>query len=598
MTNLLNYRYRIIRPLGEGGFGQTFLAEDTHMPSLRRCVIKQLKPISSNLELAQLIKQRFAREAAVLEAVGKGHAQVPDLYAYFEEGERFYLVQEWIEGDALSELPSEIPGEIPGRADTAQPHWTEARVIDLLIGLLPALVHVHSQGIIHRDIKPDNIILRQADHLPCLIDFGAVKELMGVVIDSAGAQQSSIIIGTPGYVSPEQLAGRPTFASDLFSLGMSAIELLTGHEPHAMPEDRLTGQRLWRHLAPGNLASGNLASDSSDALTQILTRATHPYPQNRYTNAADMLAALVALKHPPATPQPSELSLAKTEAPSLNVPPLTDSLLNKSLDKTPNKEIFSPATSLSSKRIVASSLLVGAIVLIGLLLLIRSRQSKTQSVQFSEQPNSSQTNSPQATVAPDLATLEEQARTSNEPSAQLALAEAYMTQAAALYEEGREAQSLENLDKALAIDPDLLAALTLKGDIVANQTIPDLDAAVDLYTQVLSLDSNNLSVLSKRCETYVDLKEWALANSDCTKGLALDPQNVALYSQRGDILAAQEDVEGAIADYTQAIALNQAAGIPQKNGSFYFRRSKLHEKLGDFEGALADLNRVKNPSAP
>jgi serine/threonine protein kinase len=588
MTSLLNYRYRIIKPLGEGGFGQTFLAEDTHMPSLRRCVIKQLKPVSSSPELAQLIKQRFAREAAVLEAVGKGHAQVPDLYAYFEEGERFYLVQEWVEGAALSE----IQGEISGRTGTLQPHWTAAQVIDLLIGLLPALVHVHAQGIIHRDIKPDNIIVRQADQRPCLIDFGAVKELMGVVIDSAGAQQSSIIIGTLGYMSPEQLAGRPTFASDLFSLAMSAIELLTGQVPSAIPEDGRTGQRLWRHLIP-DLASdstsdlGSVGSDSGDALAHILTRATHPYSQHRYTNAADMLAALVALKHPPQPP--SGLSLAPTEAPT-EAPALN--LIDNFLDNSPKKEIISTTVSPSLKRRVVIFGVVSAILLAGLLLL-RNRQPKISSVQFPGQSQNSQVD-----TATDLATLEEKARTSNEPSVQLALADAYIAQAAALYEEGREAQALENLDKALAIDPSLLAALALKGDIFANQTIPDLAAAVDLYTQVLSIDANNLSVLSKRCEAYVDLKEWALANSDCTKGLELDSQNVALYSQRGDILAAQADVEGAIADYTQAIEINQNAGSSQQSGSLHFRRSKLREKLGDFEGALADLNKAKNPSAP
>jgi serine/threonine protein kinase len=591
MTTLLNYRYRIIRPLGEGGFGQTFLAEDTHMPSLRRCVIKQLKPVSASPALAQLIKQRFAREAAVLEAVGKGHAQVPDLYAYFEEGERFYLVQEWIEGAALSEI-------------SRQPIWTETQVIDLLIGLLPALVHVHSQGIIHRDIKLDNIIVRQGDQLPCLIDFGAVKELMGVVIDSAGAQQSSIIIGTPGYMSPEQLAGRPTFASDLFSLAMSAIELLTGQVPSAIPEDGRTGQRLWRHLIP-DLASdsasdstsdlGLVGLESRDALAHILTRATHPYSQHRYTSAADMLAALVALKHPPQPP--SERSLAPTEAPALN---LIDNLIDNFLDNSPKKEIIPTTVSPSWKRRVVIFGVVGAILFTGLLLL-RNRQPKISSVQFPGQSQNSQVDTSTDTAtetATDLATLEEKARTSHELSVQLALADAYIAQAAALYEEGREAQALENLDKALTIDPNLLAALTLKGDIFANQTIPDLAAAVDLYTQVLSIDANHLSVLSKRCEAYVDLKEWALANSDCTKGLELDSQNVALYSQRGDILAAQADVEGAIADYSQAIDLNQAAGMPQKNGSFYFRRSKLREKQGDFEGALADLNKVKNPSAP
>lgn len=99
--SLLNHRYRILQALAEGGFGKTFLAEDTQMPSLRRCVIKQLKPMSDRPEVFALVQQRFAREAAVLEAVSKGIEQIPDLYAYFSDQGQFYLVQEWIEGAPL-----------------------------------------------------------------------------------------------------------------------------------------------------------------------------------------------------------------------------------------------------------------------------------------------------------------------------------------------------------------------------------------------------------------------------------------------------------------------------------------------------------------
>ncbi|MEL6879245.1 MAG: protein kinase, partial [Cyanobacteria bacterium J06607_10] len=266
---LLNHRYRIVKALAEGGFGQTFLVEDTQMPSRRQCVIKQLKPMNDRPEVFEIVQQRFAREAAVLEAVGKGNSQIPDLYAYFQEKGQFYLVQEWIEGLPLTALSSE--------------DWSEDRVRSLLQNALRALVHVHRQNIIHRDIKPENIILRSSDQLPCLIDFGAVKELMTTVVSTAGATKSSLVIGTPGFMPPEQAAGRPTFSSDLYSLSMTMIFLLTGRTPAELPTNSQTGEVLWTQFAPS----------VSEPLQTVLTRAVHPYLQNRYPTADDMLAALM-----------------------------------------------------------------------------------------------------------------------------------------------------------------------------------------------------------------------------------------------------------------------------------------------------------------
>ncbi len=273
MTNqLLNDRYQIIRTLGAGGFGETFLAEDTHMPSRRHCVVKRLRPVQDNPQINQLVQERFQREAAILEKLGNEHRQIPQLYAYFygQTDQQFYLVQEWIDGDTLSSIAQQ------------QGRLAEAEVRRLLIAILPVFDFVHRQAIIHRDVKPDNIIVRRLDQQPVLIDFGAVRETMGTALNSQGRPTQSIIIGTPGYMASEQSVGRPVYSSDLYSLGLTAVYLLTGKQPSEFMAHPHTSEILWRSDAP--LISPELAA--------ILDKAIASHPRDRYQTAPEFLSAL------------------------------------------------------------------------------------------------------------------------------------------------------------------------------------------------------------------------------------------------------------------------------------------------------------------
>ena len=268
---LLNNRYRILETLGRGGFGETYLAEDTHMPSGRKCVIKQLKPVVQQSRIPLWMKERFQREAAILEELGAGNEQIPQLYAYFSEKDKFYLVQEWVEGQTLAEKWSSI-----GNLKTEQ-------VTGILMQLLPVLDYVHEKRIVHRDIKPENIILRDRDLLPVLIDFGAVKEAMTTVVNhDSNNSMLSASIGTPGYMPSEQAAGRPLYSSDLYSLGLTAIFLLTGKSPQELQTDPRTGEIVWHEYAP------NL----DDRLKTILDRAIRFHPRDRFATAKEMLLAL------------------------------------------------------------------------------------------------------------------------------------------------------------------------------------------------------------------------------------------------------------------------------------------------------------------
>ncbi|MGB3512183.1 MAG: IMS domain-containing protein [Microcoleaceae cyanobacterium] len=277
---LLNNRYRIIRALSSGGFGETFLAQDTQMPSGRYCVIKQLKLVTNNPQIYQQVLQRFQREAAILEELGETNSQIPQLYAYFSDtAGQFYLVQEWIEGKTLAE-----------KVETTGP-MTDTSVQKILISLLSVINYIHSRNIIHRDIKPENIILRQSDDLPVLIDFGAVKNLISTAINSHNTTPISIMIGTPGYMAFEQAAGRPVYSSDLYSLGLTTIYLLTRKIPQDLEMDLQTGKIIWQQY------TNNL----TPKLAAILDKAIQPNISDRFATATEMLAALESESNQPFT---------------------------------------------------------------------------------------------------------------------------------------------------------------------------------------------------------------------------------------------------------------------------------------------------------
>ena len=270
---LINNRYRILKTLGRGGFGETYLVEDLHLPSSRKCVLKQLKPIVQQSPIPLWMKERFQREAAILEELGAASKQIPELYAYFSENQQFYLVQEWIEGETLAQK-WQREGNLTGE-----------QVKQILIQILPVLDFIHSRKIVHRDIKPENIILQSGNLLPVLIDFGALKEAVATTVHHNSSNVSAAI-GTPGYMASEQAAGRPLYSSDLYSLGLTAIFLLTGKSPHELDIDPQTGEIIWQQYA----------RDVEPTVIKIIDRAIRFHPRDRFSGANQMLSALQPLQ--------------------------------------------------------------------------------------------------------------------------------------------------------------------------------------------------------------------------------------------------------------------------------------------------------------
>ncbi|MEH2157793.1 serine/threonine-protein kinase [Nostoc sp.] len=295
LGQLLDGRYQVLQVLGGGGFGQTYIAQDTHRPGFPKCVVKHLKPVTRSPEFLETARRLFSSEAETLEQLGN-HDQIPRLLAYFEDNQEFFLVQEFIEGHTLkAELFPNQP-------------WTEDRVIELLQQVLGILQFIHSHNVIHRDIKPDNIIRRQQDGKLVLIDFGAVKQVQTQLLTIPGHTGATIIIGTPGYMSTEQGQGKPRPNSDIYSLGIIGIQSLTGLHPINFEEDPDTGEISWQHQA-------NVSSELASVLSKMVL---HHFKQ-RYQSAAEVLQVLKHLNtkleaqslQPLSFTQPSQASLSQ-----------------------------------------------------------------------------------------------------------------------------------------------------------------------------------------------------------------------------------------------------------------------------------------------
>jgi serine/threonine protein kinase, bacterial len=384
---LLNNRYQVIQVLGAGGFGETFLAEDTYMPSRRRCVIKQLKPISNDPQTYQLIQQRFEREAATLEYLGEANDQIPQLYAYFSENGLFYLVQEWVHGQTLTNVIQ------------SQGKLQENTVREILFSLLSVLDYVHSKGIIHRDIKPDNIILREVDNKPVLIDFGAVKETIRTAINAAGHPTQSLVIGTPGFMPSEQAIGRPVYATDIYSLGLTAIYLLTGKYPQELETHPHTGQVIWQQFAGG----------ISQQLVMLLTQAIEPRTSDRFTTANKMLYALnsgISIS-PQVNHIPQTAATIRISPPALNQP-ISSPSANPVIKPSNNQQIWQKPAVIIGSVIVGS--LMGALAISSINRPQTANSIATNSnVTETPTPTSIITNTPisEATLSPTPSTLAE-----------------------------------------------------------------------------------------------------------------------------------------------------------------------------------------------
>jgi serine/threonine-protein kinase len=273
---ILEKRYRIVSQLAAGGFGRTYLAEDLHRFN-ERCVLKEFAPQVESCDL-QKAKELFEREASALHKLT--HPQLPKFREFFQaeladKVVYLFLAQDYVEGQTYADLLQSA-------------RLSEADVTALIYNLLPVLSYIHSLGVIHRDISPDNLILRSDDKLPVLIDFGGVKQVAAAVSKSNQQGQIPTLLGKNGYAPEEQLRQGQVFpSSDLYALAVTALVLLTGKEPQEL-YDTSKATWLWRREIK-----------VSSQLETVLQKMLAYKPSDRYQSADEVLQAL---KSPHTTP--------------------------------------------------------------------------------------------------------------------------------------------------------------------------------------------------------------------------------------------------------------------------------------------------------
>jgi serine/threonine protein kinase/regulator of sirC expression with transglutaminase-like and TPR domain len=531
---LLDGRYRIVQILSSGAFGQTYMAADTRRPGHPQCVVKQLRPPSNGSIILKTAQRLFKQEAEILEKLGK-HNQIPFLLAYFEEDNQFYLVEEFVPGHPLTK---EI---LPGRP------WAEDKVVSLLEEILEILVFVHEQGVIHRDVNPSNLIRRKPDGKLVLIDFGSVKEVSTQIANFQGEMPRTIATGTPSYMPIEQFQGNPQFNSDIYAVGMMAIQAITGLPGTDLPKlqnphPSYTGEIVWRNRV-----------QCSTTLANILDKMINDHFAKRYQSAAEVLAAL------------SKISIrqeSKTAVPQPN--------LNRKMDI-----LRKPSLLRLDSRLWLVLLGIGGVMAFLWLFAFFTRPDPVKAREY---------------FAHGL----EKSRLGDAAGAMEAFnnsirlnpkdAETFYRRANTNYDLKKYDDAIADYSQAINLDQNYIKAYFNRG--LTRFEIKDLRGAIADYTQLLKIQPNDPDTYYERGLAYFELKDYPIAIKDFTDVIRLQPSLAKAFRSRGMAKAGGGDLQGAISDYTEAIRLEPS------NIDAYYSRGRARFHLGDYKGALGDYSQV------
>ena len=528
---ILGGRYKIIRRLGGGGFGEAYLAVDTQLPGTPQCVVKQLKPQTADLATARRL---FDREATTLHKLGQGHDQIPRLFAHFEENEEFYLVEEYYEGETLGEELDRLK------------RFREPQTIAMLQDILSVLKYVHSHNVIHRDIKPSNIIRRKRDGKLALIDFGVVKLINSSNQPALGTNAKTVAVSTYGYTPPEQLNGHPRLNSDIYALGVTAIKALTGKD--------IRDLQINLHNWPEQV-------QVSDELTAILDKMVRLEFQQRYQSVEEVLGDLEAMvaefNHP------TQMRATQARATQVRETQVRPDQTSASAPIAPTKGFaFKPWHLVAIAGVVAAALLGGW---------------KLYEPNFYLQQAKQQLDKYQPEKALDTFQKLIDSKP-NDPQAWRGRGDALL--ALARYE-----RSLSAYDKALQLQPNDAKTLNKKGETLYE--LQRYQEALDAHEQALKAADNDPEAWYGKGRAFIGLKRYEDALTAFNKAREMKPQSPSVWYSKGIALEYLNRRPEALKIYEEAVGTyDEQLKANPNNLKGWVERGSVLSKLGRFNDVL------------
>ncbi|MGK7953409.1 MAG: tetratricopeptide repeat protein [Xenococcaceae cyanobacterium] len=527
-------RYRLIRYLGGKSRIDTYLAENLWRQYQSPCILKQVKLQTGNPSTLQEAERRFSSELPILERLGY-HDQIPQLWDHFEANEKFYLVQEYINGESLEQK-------------LKQHHrLKEETVINILQNTLSVLAFIHQHHVIHRNLKPSNLIIRHTDEKVVLIDFGILQDIASLTTTTTFEPET-----TKAYLPPEQIAGRPNISSDLYALGLTAIEALTGKQPKELPINEQTGEINWRE-----------GLEINRKLAKILDKMVALDMGKRYQSAELILEELNKLSSNSITYTPIEP---------------TNYYEGRSNSRIINGEEFPPVKEKKFETIHI------AIAIAGMLSLIASLEFFSPTLRpfyywFEGQQVLSKN--------PEIALQNFQQAIDIQPKQ----ARSWRGRGDALFRLENFTEALAAYEEAIQLNSNNAQAWKGRGDSLYR--LERFQAALAAYEKALQLEPKNAATFNRKGRALYKLERYNAALQAQEEALAIDPDNPQYLSDLGTALIGLGQYQEALTAFNQAqtiepldpqLWLNKALalqylGRPQEANSVYQEAVKTYDRV-------------------